>query len=211
MPQFASLVINNIGYDKFETMLYTAPSGAVQIAMLWIGMLGCALLPRNRTLVALVIILPPLAGTVCLFALSLDAGWGLIAASWLSSCITAPWSILVSLTASNVKGNTKRAVVNAMFFIGYSAGCIGAPQLWTHKPRYFSGVVTGVVTWCLLFLTIVGYRIVCARDNAQRETEEAAGNSEGQATARGEVLLDETGAPMSDLTDKEDRAFRYSI
>lgn len=192
-------------------MLYTAPSGAIQIAMLWIGVLACVKMPRNRTLVALALVIPPLAGTICLLKLSLDAGWGMIAASWLASCITAPWSVLLSLTASNVKGNTKRAIVNAMFFIGYCAGCIGAPQLWTHKPRYFSGVVTGIVTWCLLFLTIIGYRYVCGKDNAHREAEKTAGDGEGKSTHGREVLLDETGAPKSDLTDREDREFRYSF
>ncbi|KUI57428.1 hypothetical protein VP1G_04668 [Cytospora mali] len=206
---FASLVIKNIGYTKFETMLYTAPSGAVQVAMLWIGVCACLLLPKNRTLVAVGLVFPPLVGCVCLLRLSLDAGWGMIVASWLASCITAPWSILLSLTASNVKGNTKRSVVNAMFFIGYSAGCIGSPQLWTHSPRYFSGIVTGIVTWCLLFITIVAYRIMCSRDNAKRAVEDNQGSSQGIAGV--EVSLDKTGAPKTDLTDKEDRDFRYSL
>lgn len=203
-------MINNIGYDKYQTMLYTAPSGVIQITMLWIGVLGCVLMPRNRTFVAILLIIPPMAGTICLLKLSLNAGWGMIAASWLSSCITAPWSVLLSLTASNVKGNTKRAIVNAMFFIGYSTGCIAGPQLWTQKPRYFSGVVTGIVTWCLLFVTILSYRFVCSKDNAQREAERTAETGEVQSR-HGEVFLDETGAPRSDLTDREDREFRYSL
>lgn len=80
--QFASLVIDNIGYSKFQTMLYTAPSGAVQIAMLWVGVAGCTVLPQNRTLVALAVVIPPLAGCVCLLKLHLDSGWGMIVASW---------------------------------------------------------------------------------------------------------------------------------
>lgn len=96
-----------------------------------------------------------------------------------------------------------------MFFIGYCAGCIGSPQLWTHKPRYFSGVVTGIVTWCLLFVTIIAYRIVCSRDNGKRVVEEQQGSS--QAIGGVEVLLDDTGVPRTDLTDKEDREFRYSF
>lgn len=115
---FASLVIKGIGYDKYQTILYTAPSGAVQILLLWIGVLGCYFFPKNRTLVALVLIIPPLVGNVLLMKLPLNAGWGVIASAWLASCITSVFSILLSLTASNVKGNTKRSVVNAMFFIG---------------------------------------------------------------------------------------------
>lgn len=95
-----------------------------------------------------------------------------------------------------------------MFFIGYCAGCIGGPQLWTEAPRYFSGVVTAIVTWCLLFVTIIAYRMVCSHDNATRDAEQQTGSLEGSRT--GEVLLDETGAPKTDLTDKEDREFRYS-
>ncbi|KAJ9145006.1 Pantothenate transporter [Pleurostoma richardsiae] len=207
---FASLVIKNIGYTKFETMLYTAPSGAVQIALVWIGVLGCTIFPRNRTLVALALVIPPLVGNALLLRLSLNAGWGMIASSWLASCITAPWFILISLTASNVKGNTKRAIVNAMFFIGYCAGCIGAPQLWTEKPRYFKGVVTGLVTWVLLVITIVTYRTLCVVDNKKRDATVGAAADTTDHSMQGEILLDETGNPVSDITDKEDPEFRYS-
>jgi hypothetical protein len=83
--QFASLVINTIGYDKYTTMLYTAPSGAVQVLLIWIGVLGCWFFPRNRTLVVLALIIPPLVGNILLLELSLDSGWGMIVSSWLVS------------------------------------------------------------------------------------------------------------------------------
>lgn len=206
--QFASLVIKDLGYTQFQTVLYTAPSGAVQIAMLWVGVAGCMVFPRDRTMVASALVVPPLVGSVCLLRLSLGAGWGMIVASWLASCITAPWSVLISLTASNVKGNTKRSVVNAMFFMGYCAGCIGAPQLWTSPPRYFSGVVTAIATWCLLFLPILAYRLVCGRENARRD-----GSLAGPGGAAGRLgdLLDEKDAANLDLTDRQHRDFRYSL
>jgi hypothetical protein len=129
-----------------------------------------------------------------------------------ASCITAVMSPLLSLTASNSKGNTKRAIVSAMFFIGYCAGCIASPQLWTERPRYFSGVVTAIVTWCLLFLTMIAYRFVCMRDNAARDRAASqAGIADGPDAGPVEgVLLDKNGLPESDLTDKEDPRFRYS-
>ena len=82
---FASLVIESIGYTKLQTMLYTAPSGAVQMALLWIGTALVYLFPRQRNLVVLVLIIPPLIGTVFLMRLNLDAEWGLIVASWMVS------------------------------------------------------------------------------------------------------------------------------
>lgn len=120
----------------------------------------------------------------------------------------------MSLTSSNSKGNTKRAIVSAMFFIGYCVGCIASPQLWTERPRYFSGVVTAIVTWCLLIVTLYAYRLLCIRDNAARDRQQC--NSDGDADGVGSttivdgVLLDKNGTPETDLTDKEDRRFRYS-
>jgi len=78
-------VIQSIGYSKFDTLLYTAPSGAVQVAFLWIGVFGCWLFPKNRILVSMVLIMPPLIGSVLLMRLTVDAGWGMIAAAWLVS------------------------------------------------------------------------------------------------------------------------------
>ncbi|KAF4972849.1 hypothetical protein FSARC_675 [Fusarium sarcochroum] len=199
---FASLVIKSIGYTQLETMLYTAPSGAVQIGLLWVGVGLCALFPQQRTLVVLFLIIPPLIGNVFLMKLDVSAGWGLIAASWVASCMTATMSIVLSLSASNVKGNTKRALVNCMFFIGYCAGCIGSPQLWTHGPRYREGVITSIVTWCLLFVAIIGYRVLCIRDNKKRDKA-------GETRQNQEVILDKNGLPKSDLTDKEDGEFRH--
>ncbi|KAJ5893638.1 MFS general substrate transporter [Penicillium taxi] len=204
---FASLVIKSIGYSDLETMLYTAPSGAVQIFLLWIGTALVWIFPRQRNMAVLVLIIPPLIGNVFLLKLTVTAQWGLIVASWLSSCITASMSILLSLSASNVKGNTKRATVNTMFFIGYCAGCIGSPQLWTHKPRYTSGVITAIVTWCLLFVAVIIYWVLCDLDNKKRDASSPAGIiGVGQ-----EVELDEKGLPITDLTDLQDKSFRYAL
>ncbi|KAF9635023.1 putative pantothenate transporter protein [Lasiodiplodia theobromae] len=192
---FASLVIKSIGYTKFETMLYTAPSGAVQILMIWLGILGCRLLPTHRCIVILALIIPPFVGNILLLKLSIADGWGLIVASWLASCISAIMSVLLSLSASNVKGNTKRAVVNSLFFIGYCAALIGAPQLWTVGPRYFEGVVTGIVTWCLLVVAVCAYWWLCWAENRRRDR----------------LGLEAMGVPGGqDVTDKKDLGFRYN-
>jgi hypothetical protein len=77
------LVISNIGYDKYQTMLYTSPSGAVQVFFIWVGVLGCYLFPKNRSLIVMILVVVPLVGNILLLKLSLSAGWGMIVASWL--------------------------------------------------------------------------------------------------------------------------------
>lgn len=66
-------------------MLYTAPSGAVQILFIWIGVLGCYLFPNNRSLIVMILVIVPLVGNILLLKLSLSSGWGMIIASWLVS------------------------------------------------------------------------------------------------------------------------------
>lgn len=61
----------------------------------------------------LLISIVPLVGCILLTVLPTDAGWGMIVASWLASVISSQFSILMSLSASNVRGNTKKAFVNA--------------------------------------------------------------------------------------------------
>jgi len=100
-----------------------------------------------------------------------------------------------------------RSVVRAIFFIGYRTGCIASPQLWTKKPRYFQGVVTALVTWCLLFVVVIAYWLVCKRDNAKRD---AVSRNSGADEVLQDVVLDRNDAPITDLTDNEDPRFRYS-
>lgn len=193
---FASLVIKNLGYTPAETLLYGAPSGAVQIAFIWLGVAGCWFYPNRRSLVVMGISIVPLVGCILLTVLPLDAGWGMIAASWLASVISSQFSILMSLSASNVRGNTKKAIVNALFFVGYSTGCIAAPQLWTDPPRYRNGVICALVDWGLLYVFVPAYWWICWRENRLRDKTHSQGPVEF--------------TPGADVTDKEDKAFRYT-
>lgn len=93
-------MVKNIGYDKFETVLYGSPSGAVQVLFLWIGVLGVTLLPNNRSLIIMVLIIPPLIGNILLLKLPVDAGWGLIVASWL---VQTPYFILTMFITNSIR------------------------------------------------------------------------------------------------------------
>ncbi|KAK4505389.1 hypothetical protein PRZ48_003352 [Zasmidium cellare] len=193
---FASLVIKNLGYTSGETLLYGSPSGAVQIAFIWVGIAACWFFPNSRNLTVLLLSIVPLVGCILLTVLPVNSGWGMIVASWLASVISSQFSILMSLSASNVRGNTKKAFVNAVFFVGYSTGCIAAPQLWTEPPRYSAGVICALVDWGLVYVFIPWYWWLCYRENKKRDRQQ------GQ-----DIVSFIAGA---DVTDKEDKSFRYT-
>jgi MFS family permease len=126
---FATLVIKNLGYTPAQTLLYGSPSGAVQIAFICVGVGLCWILER-RALSIMLIGLVPLIGSILLFVLPTANSWGIIVASWLSSINNTASVVFMSMLASNVRGNTKKATINALFNIGYCVGFIVGPQLW---------------------------------------------------------------------------------
>lgn len=179
-------------------MLYGSPSGAVQLFAIWLGIAGCLLFPNRRCLVVIALVSIPLAGCIMLLALPLK-GWPIIIGAWLGSCISSVFSLTMSLNASNVRGNTKRSIVNTLYFIGYCAGAIAFPQLWSTKtaPRYLAGLIVSVVSWVVLIALMLYYWWNGSSENNRRDRLEHETS----------LLHYEPGA---DVTDKQDLTFRYS-
>ncbi|KAE8374448.1 pantothenate transporter [Aspergillus bertholletiae] len=201
---FATLIINFLGYSKFDTMLYTSPSGAVQIVFIWLGMFLCYFWPNRRCAVVIGLTVVPLTGIILLFALPLSAGWGMIVASWLASVISNIFSITLSLNASNTRGNTKKAIVNALFFVGYSIGAVCGPLLWNtdHAPRYREGLILALVSWLVFIPAVAAYWFSCVYENRQRDLQVI------ESVDISERVMEVAG---KDLTDKQDRNFRYTV
>ncbi|KAL4888015.1 major facilitator superfamily domain-containing protein [Aspergillus ambiguus] len=197
---FASLIIHFLGYSSLETMLYTSPSGAVQIVFVWVGIVLCQIWPNRRCAIIVGLTIIPLTGIILLFALPLSAGWGMIVASWLASVISNIFSILLSLNASNTRGNTKKAIVNALFFVGYAVGAICGPLLWNteYAPRYRSGLILALVSWLVFIPLVAAYWFSCAYENKNRSAVQMeVGTHIAEVAGR-------------DMTDKEDSGFRYT-
>ncbi|KAL3460879.1 major facilitator superfamily domain-containing protein [Aspergillus heterothallicus] len=201
---FATLIIRYLGYSNFDTMLYTSPSGAVQIGFIWLGIILCYKWPNRRCAIVIGLTIVPLTGIILLFALPLSAGWGMIAASWIASVISNIFSITLSLNASNTRGNTKKAIVNALFFVGYSVGAICGPLLWDseHAPRYRSGLILALVSWLVFIPTVAVYWLSCVRENRQRTVLDA--------DAVAGYVEDMQGNDGMDLSDKQNNRFRYT-
>ncbi|KAH8653175.1 membrane transporter [Tricladium varicosporioides] len=195
---FASLMIKQLGYTSGDTLLYGSPSGAVQIVAIWIGVLSCLVFPRKRCLIIIGLITIPVVGNIMLLALPLE-GWPIIIGAWLGCCISSIFVLTMSLNASNIKGNTKKSVINTLYFVGYCAGGIAFPQLWTTDaaPRYLNGLICSLVAWGVLFFLMIYYWYDGERENRRRD----------RLAAEGVEHVYKSG---EDITDKQDLSFRYS-
>lgn len=195
---FASLYLQNMGYDSFQVVEYGSPAGAVQLICIWVGVAAIRMFPRERCFVIMGLILVPLVGNIILLALPSSNHWGGIVGAWLGSCITSFMSILLSLVASNTRGNTRKAIVNNVFFLGYDIAAIVYPQWWDYSkdPTYRIGLSVDVAFWVLLEAIVLFYRFWCIRENKRRDKLEAAGELPNIDT-------------LADLTDKDDLYHRY--
>ncbi|KAK1625536.1 major facilitator superfamily domain-containing protein [Colletotrichum phormii] len=166
--KFSSLVINGFGYSPFTTMLVGLPGGAISFIMIWASALIPRFLPGTRIYTSIGLSLVPLLGSAMLLALPLHG----------AEC--ALLSSTASMMASNVKGNTKKSVVSAGFFIVYCVGCIVSPQAWTERdaPRYTKGCILLIASWVGLIVTYAVYGVVLRRGNARTDRLAAEGRYE---------------------------------
>jgi MFS family permease len=235
---FATLVIKNLGYTPAQTLLYGSPSGAVQIVFIWAGVGLCTTLKR-RALSIMLIGLIPLIGSILLFVLPTDDSWGIIVASWLASINNATSVVFMSMLASNVRGNTKKSTINALFNIGYCVGFIVGPQLWyvevlpfstscltksltfcscfrTAPPRYRGGVIATIICWLLIITVLVPW-YWWVLDRRNRIRDHRRGQHHGNVDDHSSYSSDEAVTTsrvqqiaMEDLTDRQNKAFRYT-
>ncbi|CUM67124.1 uncharacterized protein PRCAT00004813001 [Priceomyces carsonii] len=196
---FSSLIISEMGYTGTKVLEFGAPSGAVQLGIIWLGVVLTTFFPKERCISVMCLALVPLVGTILLLALPETNPWGRIVASWLGSCITSIMSILLSLNASNTRGNTRKSLINNIFFFGYSLAAIIYPQWWnyTRDPNFRAGLIANICFWAFFEALVLSYRFVCISENKKRDI----------IAEKGEIPdYDLT----LDLTDREDMYHRYS-
>ncbi|KAJ5836788.1 MFS general substrate transporter [Penicillium robsamsonii] len=212
--KFSSTVIHGFGYSTYTTMLIGTPAGVFNFITVWTSALVPRLLPGTRIYTAIGLCFVPLLGAILLMTLPAEgADWGIVVATWLGGCSSSLLSSAASIIASNVKGNTKKSIVSAAFFIAYCLGCIVSPQAWTEDdaPRYKKGCILSIAAMVGLIFTFALYASMVKSKNKRRDYKANEGqfvymvDREGGAYGHPGVSVD------SDRTDLEDKAFRYTM
>lgn len=200
LTAFGSLVVQGFGYEGLQALLIQMPTGGAQLCFVIISAVLCSSIPNIRTLTMMGLTLTSLLGMVLMYALEDSNQAGRMAGFCLSLAFSANMPIAMSLVTSNVRGFTKRAVVNASLLVMYCVGNIVGPQFFsvTEAPRYRKGIMASLIGFGLGFFWVVCLRLYLQWQNKKRASEVALDVPQ-------EVLL------LEDRTDWETPGSQYVL
>lgn len=225
---FGPLIIQSFGYDRFETILFNIPFGAVQLVATMGGAFVATKLGRKAP-VLMFLSLPPIIGCFMLIFLprGADHKGPLLVAYYLISVYPGITPLIYSWSAGNTAGETKKKVTTGALIIAQSAGNILGPNLYTpaEKPRYLRGILSNLILFIVLLVLYAmqwTYLLWRNRKQAQRRTVmgkkaervdtsmkkvTVAQNDDGKSEVQ-EVESDDNS--LDDRTDFENEDFIYT-
>ncbi|KAJ5518797.1 hypothetical protein N7453_001219 [Penicillium expansum] len=202
LSNFSSLLIKGFGFTDVQTQLIGIPSHIVQITSLLVSGL-IATKTRNLSLIIMSLcVVPSILGTALVYVLPSTNQWGRVVAVWIIYTNSASLAVSFSVISGNVAGFTKRTTVTFLLFIGYCVGNLIAPQFFLkseEKEGYPTAIIAMIISFSLLFVIPLALRYLYYAENKRRD-----------------LLAEEDGAELNerdniDMTDIQDRSFRYAL
>ncbi|KLO84810.1 allantoate transporter [Fusarium fujikuroi] len=200
---FGSLIVKSFGYNKFQTVLFNIPFGAVQFcAIIGSGWLATRLGRKGPVITLLCI--TPIIGCVLLLTIphTPDKKGILLFAYYIISVYPGITPLIFAWEAQNTAGDTKRKVTTGVMFVGLCTGNVIGPLLYStdQAPLYRSGLISNLCMFVLvIILTIIItlYLILLNKSHARRRV----------ALGKSEVLVDRSmlrGSAAAELESNEE-------
>lgn len=195
--------------DTVVTTLMQIPYGAFISIMILLAVFVNDRLPRNnRCIVAIVFLLPNLAGSFGLHYVPETNQVGRLICYYLTGSYNASFVIILSILTGNIAGHTKKVITNAMIFLGVCAGNIAGPFFYKSEqaPVYSLGIWSMIVANFVEIALIIVLGFSLAWENRRRDRVQDVARGDDADYMR-QLELDRSA--FSDLTDKENLNFRY--
>lgn len=198
----SSILIKYLGFNSNTTLHFAMPGGGLQIFFrLLVGFIADR--TRQRCLSAIRI------QTVSLFAVSLLVGLGNVGPLYLrngqlatyfiiiGSCAIG-YCLLLSMVSSNVLGATKKMTTNVILFISMATAYLIGPQIFRNPLHYHKAKYATIGLWVGSILILVVMYFLNTLENRKRDRD-------------AEMNGPAPGVEFMNLTDKENKAFRYVV
>ncbi|KAG5366748.1 putative transporter [Yarrowia sp. B02] len=202
ISNFSSILfVETLGLGPVRGLLLQTPQGAVEI----VGCVIFGLLAQytNRRLFWSIIAQLIATLAMCLLAFLPHNQSAGLAGLYLLTVYPMGFICMLSSVGSNTTGHTKKVTVNAIMLVGYCVGNIIGPQTFraSDAPEYIPAKVSMVVLFAVAVALNAVLLIVNVAENRRRDKE-------GHSDPTPEELLE---IKTSDMTDQENRYFRYVI
>ncbi|KAI1103629.1 MFS general substrate transporter [Jackrogersella minutella] len=150
---FGNLILKDFGYTNFNAILFSMPTGAIQVVMI-IGSAWVATRIGRKGIVISGLACLPTIGTVLMLTVPRnEKNKGvLLLGYYLVQCLGAITPMVYAWSAQNTGGDTKKKTSSAMMFMGMCTGNIIGPLLYNTKdaPLYRPGLIANLV----MFVTV---------------------------------------------------------
>ncbi|RSM14168.1 hypothetical protein CDV31_005504 [Fusarium ambrosium] len=207
ITNFNPLIISGYGFSQAKTVLMATPQAAVAMVAQASMTAVTLFVPNMRCIFWVISSGIAMAGAIMVKTLdpvaNRDAS---LAGVYLMGFYNVSWVMALSLQSSNVTGMTKKSFVSVSAACFYAIGNIVGPQFFleSQRPHYSLGIGAMLCGFAVMMGSGTLYFIICAIENKRRDRKDGAVDSEGTRVTAG---LD---AIRDDLTDKENKNFRYT-
>ncbi|KIO26062.1 hypothetical protein M407DRAFT_24622 [Tulasnella calospora MUT 4182] len=214
------IIISGYGFNTLETTLLSVPKGVGMIIGVTIGTIFIRRYPNSHTFIGIIGFIPSSIACFLLLFLPWSAKPGLLVGIYLISTNGVGFIMILSLCAVSFAGHTKKMTVNAIFLVGYSLGQMLCSQFWKEKYR-----PRNTVPWIIQLMTYVGdiililiIRWYLSSENKRRDREKLESGKEydefgyiERVQEDGSTVKYKVPIQFLDITDLENKAFRYSL
>ncbi|KAJ9242038.1 hypothetical protein DTO169E5_3259 [Paecilomyces variotii] len=199
---FGNILVTGMGYSSTESLLLVTPLGAYEVVVL-ILLTYLSMRTNQRLLWCIAGHIPSIVGAILMA--TTEKAPALIG-FYLSGGVPIGWTTILGLTSSNVAGSTKKITVSCIQTIAYTVGNIISPHTFQAKdaPRYLPAKISITIIYFLITVDLLVIRWVATRENERRDREKEVLEREG-------AYVVQDNQEFLDLTDRENREFRYVL
>jgi hypothetical protein len=204
---FMGIIIKGFGYSTYESVLLNIPPGIIMaITMIIVSVFLSTKWGQQKRIICIIICyLPGILSTVILYVSPVkDSTKNLhLFAIFIVPIVAVCSGIMYSLLASNVAGYSKKVLAGALFFSSNCIANILSPQafLTSEQPKYPTGIITSLVMFLVNIVLFMALYVLYGRENKRRGLEEI-----GEMTEEMELANS-----FADLTDRQNKSFRYTL
>jgi len=206
------IIVAGFGFTPLQTTLIGCVDGVVEIIVIFCTVTSAAYFKNARAFSASLAYAVAIFGSILVNALPSADRVGLLFSYWISVTSIAPFVVLLAWVGATTAGHTKRITTNAVVMIGYGVGNSVGPQYWKkqYQPRDHIPWAILSACWFVSAILLLATRFYLARENTKREQEEHDDTYD-------DVYVSENGEKLKvdraflDLTDKQNREFRYEL